>query len=348
MINFRNKKIVIFVIGVVLSFAALGITFAAAAEHGRFRREQIGIAVPYLPDSLNPLFGREPITRLIFANIGASLAKLNRDGKATLDLGDKISHSDDGLTWTVELQQTHWLSTERRLRADDIKASFELLREQAKNNDEQIPPRIAQSLAQITSIEVSAKPREFAREAIEEKVVFALAEPDEDFAETVLTLPILDAQLLRTFGETAYRGTNIPGSGPYEVMEHRPGEAISLVDRENFLRPDAPHSPTLSFERYPDADAALSALRVGSVDVVPLPTEKIIEAAQADSTLEVIHSPLEVYAKAAGPWLLKRGYWSNKADPKDTIVTSLMVVRRSLKLDTDAKVRFNLSDTTSP
>lgn len=57
------------------------------------------------------------------------------------------------------------------------------------------------------------------------------------------------------------------GSGPYTITEYKPNELVRLKANENYWR-GKPKVDELQFVRYENADAAVSALRSGEVDVV--------------------------------------------------------------------------------
>ncbi|MEZ5657017.1 MAG: ABC transporter substrate-binding protein [Burkholderiaceae bacterium] len=106
------------------------------------------------------------------------------------------------------------------------------------------------------------------------------------------------------------RNSNPVGSGPFKLVEFKPGQHIIMDRHEGFFMPDQPLLDRIIVKEYKDGASLMLALEKGEIDVHPLLTDaREIKRAQAASNLNVEVAS----APAIGPllWLA-----FNTADPK--------------------------------
>src|SRR5690606_30038366 len=108
----------------------------------------------------------------------------------------------------------------------------------------------------------------------EEVVVFELKTGDANFRDA-LTLPLLDMRVVSLFEDQTLRGTNIAALGPFNLAANIPGQGYTLHSVEHYFRAGFPQLKTIEVRQLVDAEQALSALRVGSVDIILTPTAKM-------------------------------------------------------------------------
>ena len=101
--------------------------------------------------------------------------------------------------------------------------------------------------------------------------VITLRRPSPGFLDQPLSdLPILPAHLWRGLPRSLLAPEGLPvGSGPYRLVEHRPGEAYRFEANPGYFR-GAPRVTTLEVPIIGDADGTLRALESRRVDMIPV------------------------------------------------------------------------------
>ncbi len=301
------------------------------------QRTKIGVAVPFAIWEIEPLEVSNPVTQIVLANITRSLVKKDVGGDWINDIAEKVVSKKNGKVWEIRISSETSFPDGTPLQATSIRDSFLYLKERAKLKSNLPEISLQQGLINIKNIAVSREELEFANTVRAEFLKFTLHEADEDF-QRILALPVFNAEVLKQFSDDVFVGTNISSIGAYQVIENKPGEGVLLEGVDNYHQPGFPLSKSLDIRSYPEATAALSALRVGSVDIIFLPTAELIKNARKDPTLSVIATPF-----GKGPWTLSSTSWSGSEEEGDEFVPEFIISRKSLKLDHKALAHFDLS-----
>lgn len=172
----------------------------------------------------------------------STLLRRTADLEIVGDLASDYSISEDGLVWSFKLHDDFKFSNGEPVTAEDVKFSYEMLKEDGKHWD----------LAFIDKIETPDN----------NSIVFTLKEPRSTFAMSQLVeVPIVPAA---HYGE-GYK-TNPIGSGPYMVAEYKPDEqAIFTVNP--YWHGEEPHFKKWTWVLL-DENTALAALESGDVDII--------------------------------------------------------------------------------
>lgn len=222
-------------------------------------------------------------------------------------------------------------------------------RVEIENEDPVIPTQLIRKLQNIREISVDRPETSYYfQDALQVNLKFALDQADPDFDVWVAPLGIINQKVARQFGRHFGKGTFFSGLGPYQIRENRPEQGVLLETTNNFYLPALPRTAVIDFQYFPDAQSALSALRVGAVDIIALPTHGQLQALKEDPTLVAIKSPLVNLSQITGPWKLPKNFWSEGGNDSDRLLTSQIIVRKSLSLDNEALARFDLRGTFLP
>jgi len=97
-------------------------------ENYAYGKESFHIAIAAFPSALNPVLATEEISQGILNKIFESLYHYNIDGEISPFLVAQEWESEDGQTIILEISKNHFFNNGDELDADDVIATFELLR----------------------------------------------------------------------------------------------------------------------------------------------------------------------------------------------------------------------------
>jgi peptide/nickel transport system substrate-binding protein len=226
------------------------------------------------PEGVGPMTAFSSQARLIL-HLGYDMLTGSRaeDLGPRPELAESWSQSEDGLTWTFRIRQDATWQDGEPITAADVAFTFNYVIE----ND--ISP-YATSAAGIKTVE-----------AIDDAtVVFTLSEPKADMLS--MWVPILPEHLwadVDPSGAEASGSDALPavGSGPFRVIEYRPGKIVRLRASESYWR-GAPAVDEVDFVVYRDAGEMTDDLHDGKLDAcVGVPATRFRSLAQSPD-LQVI------------------------------------------------------------
>jgi len=177
--------------------------------------------------------------------------------------------SEDGLTWTYELDPEATWSDGEPITADDVKFTYELLQ-----TNEVFNGRHGELVNNFTSIE-----------AVDDKTVeITIAEPSS--AMTLLTGTAIMIMPEHVWGEmenpAEYFGEpGQPTSGPFTLAEFSPGERVVLEANPDYWAGPVAYDE-LVFQNYESTEAMVQALIAGEVDVMSGLNPQQYEALQGE------------------------------------------------------------------
>ena len=245
-----------------------GIRANANQTRMRSKRSQelirIGWTLEY--SVLNPLAARTIEETEVAALLYDRLFWIGADGAAVPRLATGYKTIDD-VTIDVTIRSGHTFSDGKPVTAEDVKFSFDYMKEHKA-------PYFTQHLARIASVEVSAP----------DTVRFKLTEPYAPFIMNTLgQMYILPKHVWRDLlKETGlqtpqqFANSQPVGSGPYTIRYRREGSELYLARRKEHF---APPLADLLYVVYGSAEIVSQSLKAGSIDVSfqPLPPAGIKE-----------------------------------------------------------------------
>ncbi|WP_217995634.1 ABC transporter substrate-binding protein [Amphibacillus sediminis] len=207
-------------------------------------KTELNMALSVDPDGLDPHRTTAASTFQITSNIFDTLVTVTPDGEIDKDLAESWAISDDGLTITFELREGVVFHNGREMTADDVKYSFERLK------DEESPR--SGDYANIAEINViDHKTIEFVTDSLNVELLSNFAYPwaaivPEEAAEDLRNHPI--------------------GTGPFKFEEWVPQQQLVLTKHTEHYDPAS--LETVNFKMMPDVTSQVSALQAGELDII--------------------------------------------------------------------------------
>jgi peptide/nickel transport system substrate-binding protein len=235
----------------VSAASLMGVPMASLAQAARGGLAVIGTT--QRPRHLNPGVQSGIATMMPGAQLFATPLTIDAKWNIKPFLAESWSVADDDRSIELRLRKGATFHDGRPITADDVKFSIEAVRDNHP---------FKTMFGPVSNVVV--------RDA--HSVVIQLTEPHPaiDLAMTTVFLPIMprhiygDGKPLATHPRNA---TDVVGSGPFRLVDFKPGETIVMERFKNFFIPDRPLLDRLVVREYKDASSLLLAFERGEVDV---------------------------------------------------------------------------------
>jgi peptide/nickel transport system substrate-binding protein len=187
-------------------------------------------------------------------------------------LGERYEYSKDGLTLTLYLRKgVPWQDTEKwgEVTAEDVKYSYERIMRKASTS------LVKRGFDKnVKSIEVVDR----------HTVALHLKQTAPEFWEYAFGLlnagpAILCKKYIETVGDEKARYHPI-GSGPYRVVEHKPGEYLKFEAFDKHWR-IVPEFKYIILQIVPEESTRIAMLRTGETDIAPISAHQMAELQKA-------------------------------------------------------------------
>ena len=225
------------------------------------------VALPSNVNTLDPAktkIGEEYIINFL---VYSGLTELDATGKAKPDLAESWTSSEDQKTWTFKLRKGVKFHDGREFDSEDAKVTISRVMDKTTGSTARVNFDI------VESIETPDK----------YTVVFKLKIPYSGFADILgdRQTRIVPKDKLDTIA------TKPVGTGPFELVDFKPGDRIELKKNAKFYVPGTPKLDGIVFRIMPETAARVAALDTGAVDLVwDLPPE-IIDQLKGNSKVKV-------------------------------------------------------------
>ncbi|THF67277.1 ABC transporter substrate-binding protein [Pseudothauera nasutitermitis] len=229
-------------------------TLAAAARGG-----VVVIGSTNKPRHLNPAVQSGIATMFPGVQIFAPLLTVDGNWKAHPYLAERWSISDDARSVTLQLRKDARFHDGRPVTSADVQFSIETVRDNHPFKSMLAPVNAITTPDAHTAIVRLAEPH-----------------PALELVLTTSLLPIIpkhiygDGQPVPTHPRNS---TDVIGSGPFRVVEFKPGEHVILERFKDFFLPGKPQLERIIIREYKDTASLLLALERGEIDVHPGLTE---------------------------------------------------------------------------
>ncbi len=247
--------------------AALGFSAAQVAAQTTFI-----VAVPSDPGQFNPGITTGAHVHAVADSIFNGLVGLDSDLQPVPDLAASWSVSDDGLTYTFNLNQAAWHDG-KPFTSADVKFTFE-------NILFKYHSRTKAGLSGVVSAIETPDDR---------TVIFRLSSPHPAFLRrlNVTEAPILAKHIYENAGDPAEAEANSTpiGTGAYKFVSYSPGDRVVLEENTNYFKGDVTDLDRVVFRIIKDRETALLALQRGEVDYLPRMSAKDISRVEDQSTI---------------------------------------------------------------
>ncbi len=214
--------------------------------------DTLKIAYTTDPEGLDPQRTAAVSTLTVASNIFDTLITCDADWNLIPDLAKDWEVSDDGMEITFHLNEGVLFHNGREMTADDVKYSFERLKEAES-------PK-ASMYENIVGIDViDPYTIKFTTEKLDVDLLCSFAYPwtaivPEECADDLKTNPV--------------------GTGAYKFVEWTPQESIKLERNDDYFG-DKAKIQNVEFKLIPDATSQLAALMVGDVNITEVTADQI-------------------------------------------------------------------------
>ena len=220
-------------------------------------------------DSLDPHKATAAGTKEILFNIFEGLLKADENGNLMKAVAENYTISEDGLVYTFTLRDGVMFHNGNKVTAEDVKYSLERVSGILDGT-----PLIS-TLSTIKSVDI-----------LDEKTVQVTVEnanPELIYSFTAAVIPAGS-------GEDAQ--AQPIGTGPFSFVSYTPQEGILVKKNESYWQEGLPYLDEVNFKIVNGSDAALLALKGGSIDIYPYLTDS--QAEELKDSFQVIYAPSNV------------------------------------------------------
>lgn len=258
-------------VGALLAATALALTACSADAGGRTSTSasanpdaSLVFGITADPTQTLPWTMTSKQSFQVFSQIYTPLLSTDTQDRIIGNLAELPKVSDDGLTYTFTLRDGLKFTDGSTLDSEDVKYTYETIMN---------PDSAASSRSYFTSVDSIEAPSPTS-------VVIKLKSPDSSFISglTVTSTGIVPADV-----PVEKLQTQPVGSGPYKWAERVANESITLERNDDYFL-GKPGVAKLEFRVIPDAQAMVSALKTGSVQVAVFDNPVIAKTAAANTT----------------------------------------------------------------
>ncbi|MFO1330184.1 MAG: ABC transporter substrate-binding protein [Rubrivivax sp.] len=236
------------------TLGAFGIPAAGQAQPVPVRGGQLVVAMPGRPRHLNPaLLSGSPM--MPAAQLFASPMVMGPDWKPRPYLAERWSVSEDGRSITLHLRRDAVFHDGRPVTAEDVEFSVQAVRDHHPFKGMFAPVHAVTLPDRHTAVVRLAEPH-----------------PALQLAMTTVFVPILPRHVYGDGQPLAAHPRNsaqVVGSGPFRLVEFKPGEHLILQRFDAFFLKDRPLLDRLVFREFKDPASIVLAFERGEIDYVP-------------------------------------------------------------------------------
>lgn len=204
------------------------------------------------PSYLNPILYTDAYSGSVVGLIFSGLFRVDENLELQPDLCERYEVSKDGLVYTFYLRKNVFWHDGKRLTADDVKFTFDLL----------LDPK-TQTVRRSSYI-INGKPIRF--RALDSFTFQAkLPEPFAPFLSRISTGILPRHILMDDDINTTSFNRNPVGSGPFKFVEWKSGQYVKLVRNDNYYGAK-PKLKEILMKIIPDDNTAKVALEKGEID----------------------------------------------------------------------------------
>lgn len=240
-------------------------------------KKELTVATTTTADSLDPHNTTDTASKNIFAISTETLVKLDEDGEVVPSLAKDWEETDDGKTWTFELEEDVEFHDGEPFNAEAVKSNFDRVTDKDKN------------LARYSLIgpyldEVTTEG--------DNKVTFHLNESLAPFLN-LLAQPsgssIVSPKMIEDDEESIKE--NPVGTGPFEIKDWSPtGDTVFEANKEYWG--DEPQIDTITWKSVPENSARATMLENGEADIIVNVLDTDIDRLEGMDGIKVETKPL--------------------------------------------------------
>lgn len=259
----------------LVALAAFSLLLGACAPGAPAEGVVLRVGLPGFPDSQNPgnawLTEATDLTELVYS----SLVKMDFAGDYYPDLAQSWSASEDGLTWTFELEPEAVWSDGTPVTAEDVAFTLLAYRDWGEFG------YMSGYTTHIADVQATD----------DHTVVITLDIPVPNFESQVIYAYILPKHIWEPFAgdldaAVAFENAEMVGSGPFRLKEFQQGEYYRLSANPDYYN-GPPAVDEVIFQKYDNEDALVQALRAGNLDMITELPNTVVASLRGDPTITV-------------------------------------------------------------
>ena len=242
----------------------------AAALPGLVAQDEATIGVQVEPSKLNPVTYQDTETGFVLSAICDPLIEVNENGEYSSEgaVIESYEVQEGGKVYVFNIKEGIEFHNGEKLTAEDVKFSYESF----MDKDLASPHR-----GYYKGIEKLELVDEYTLKVILEEVNVTF------LTSARLRDHVLPKDYIEEVGWDEYE-KNPVGSGPFEFLEHQPGQKIILEKNENYWGKKA-EIERINFKFYPELSSLIMALQTHEVDYVPeMPADKFMNLKEKEDT----------------------------------------------------------------
>jgi len=233
------------------------------------------VGLPGFPDSQNPgnawLTEATDLTELVYS----SLVRMDFAGDYYPDLAESWSVSEDGLTWTFDLEPEAVWSDGTPVTAEDVAFTLLAYRDWGEFG---YMSGYTTHIADVQATEAHT-------------VAITLDTPLPNFESQVMYAYILPKHIWEPFAgdldaAVAFENAEMVGSGPFRLEEFQQGEYYRLRANPDYYN-GRPVIDEVIFQAYGNLDALVQALRAGDLDMITEMPHTVVASLRGDPNITV-------------------------------------------------------------
>ncbi|HEY4600884.1 MAG TPA: ABC transporter substrate-binding protein [Cerasibacillus sp.] len=226
----------------------------------------VRIAMSTEVDNLDPYLSAATDTSSMMDNVFDGLLDTDESGQLIPALAKEYKISDDGLTYTFQLNEGVLFHDGSELTAEDVVYSYSKLAGLNGNEPHSSKFEIVETVEATSDYEV----------------VVTLKERDSAFlARNIAAIVPQDYE---------EQSTEPIGTGPFKFKEYKVGQELILVKNEDYYQKDKmPKIDEVQFKIMPDQESSILAMQAGDIDVIPGVTAQGLN--QLGDSVETVSGP---------------------------------------------------------
>lgn len=269
-----KKRVLSLCLGTILILSML---MGCSSESGSEETEKVfNMAIGEMPEVLSPTDGTDTAMTYLQA-MYERLYYVDADGNEAYLLAESCEASEDGLTYTLKLNEDATWSDGTPITSEDVLFTVEYYQ------------NYAQSVVSTLTSGYTAN------EVNEHTVELVLETPTGSFRNdfgSVRLIPshVFDGNVDEVDGSDKLTGTEVVTSGPYTIAEWNAGESFVLKARDDYYRGKA-DIDTLNFIVMADENSQELAFDKGELSVIEISSAEAYEKYSEDDNYNMVTFP---------------------------------------------------------
>ncbi|PIC63612.1 ABC transporter substrate-binding protein [Sporosarcina sp. P13] len=244
--------------------------------------------------TLDPQNSNEIETWLVTKNIYETLVEFEKETTDIVPaLAETWNVSEDGKTWTFDLQENVKFHDGTDFNADAVVYNFERMMD--KNHPNRDGGEYSVYRAMFNGFKGEGSSIESVSALDENTVEFKLAEPQATFLTNLAmhAFGIISPEALKKYGQKI--NENPVGTGPFTFVSWSPNDNITIVKNKEYWVSDLPKLDKIIYKVIPDNTARFTAMKNGELDIMVGLNPSDLKSVEANADLQVtLRPPLNV------------------------------------------------------